>query len=126
MSTPNRINAIYDRGDKKIDIVLSLLYWIEDGVHFFYAPALDLTGYGNSEAEARKSLEITLHEFVDYTDNKKTIYAELERLGWTTNKRKRRVSAPSEEDLLAENETYHELANRPDVSRTSSNFAMPL
>lgn len=63
--------------------------WEEEGIHFVFAPALDLTGYGNSEEEAKRSFEVTLAEFLQYTNNKQTFYDELEHLGWSVNRKKK-------------------------------------
>lgn len=57
----------------------------EEGINYIYSPALDLTGYGKNVKEAKESFEVTLKEFIDYTDNKKTIFDELEHLGWLVN-----------------------------------------
>ncbi|TDG35162.1 hypothetical protein EZJ43_14775 [Pedobacter changchengzhani] len=126
MDAPNRVNAVYDRGNKKIEITLDLLYWIDDDIHFYYSAALDLTGYGESEDEARSSFQTTLNAFVDYTDNNKTVFAELERLGWTTNKTKKRINPPSEEDMLLDNDTYKQLLERPDIVHSETNFGFAL
>ncbi len=40
-------------------------------------PLFDLTGYGTSEDEAKKSLSVTLDEFLRYTINKNTFIFEL-------------------------------------------------
>ena len=67
-----------------------------------------------------------LEEFVKYTDNKKTIYKELERLGWTVNKRKKRVHPPDSEQLLEDNETFRELSNRPGVVKSKTQVGLAL
>jgi hypothetical protein len=72
----------FDKQKHKIFIGLSLYTWKEEGIYYIYSPSLDLTGYGNTAKEAKESFEITLKEFVDYTYNKKTIFDELEHLGW--------------------------------------------
>lgn len=119
-----QVSAIFDRGTGKIQVQLLLLQWEEEGIHYLYAPALDLTGYGYSEEEARRSFETNLDEFVDYTDKKKTIYDELKRLGWTINKKKKRVQAPAESELLEDNETYREIKGKPDVVTITRQVSM--
>lgn len=126
MATPKRINASYDRGNSQIEVNLSLLYWIDNSIHFFYSPALDLTGYGNTEKEAWSSLEHTLSAFIAYTENNNTLFLELEKLGWTTDQKKKLAQPPSDQELLADNATYKELLNKPNVLKTETNFGFAL
>ncbi len=104
----------------------TILFWEEDGIHFAYSPALDLTGYGKSKEEAKRSFEITLDAFAKYTHNKGTIYKEPERLGWTINKKKRRVKAPGYEEMLEDNEKPRELVKQPNVIQESREVALAL
>ena len=46
---------------------LPIIKFQEEKVYFFYTPALDLTGYGKTEKEAKASFEETLSQFLDYT-----------------------------------------------------------
>lgn len=126
MHNPNGIRASIHRGDHLVNIELNILIFDEDGIKYVYSPALDLTGYGNSEEEAMGSFKVVLEEFVHYTENKKTIYKELERLGWTVNPKKRRVQPPADEQLLEDNEIYRDLKNMPNVSHSSTNVGFAL
>ncbi len=121
-----RLNARINRGNHHFDIKLSLLKWNEDNIFYVYAPALDLTGYGNNQMEAEDSFKIMLEEFIKYTDNKKTIYKELERLGWMVNKRKKRVHPPEHDQMLEDNETFRELSSMPGVKSTHTRIELAL
>ena len=123
---PNFIQATLTHGNYVFNISLSILVWEDDGIHYIYSPALDLTGYGTSSVEAQESFEIMLDEFVRYTENKKTIYQELERLGWTVNKKKKRVHPPEKEQMLQDNETYRNLIEMPGVIHRSTNVGLTL
>ena len=105
----HHLSARIDSQKHIVDIGLDVISWVADGIYYHYAPALDLTGYGVSESESKNSFQHQLNEFVNYTLNKGTIYDELERLGWTTNKKKKRIVAPNETELLEDNETYRDL-----------------
>ena len=61
----------------QIKFNLPIIKFQEEKVYFFYTPALDLTGYGKTEKEAKASFEETLSQFLDYTTNKKTLSAEI-------------------------------------------------
>jgi len=43
----------YRDGKNAVNVKLSLIEFEEDGLHFVYSPALDLTGYGKTEESAR-------------------------------------------------------------------------
>ncbi len=126
MQNRNGIRASFDRGDHRVNVELNILSFEEDGIKYVYSPALDLTGYGNSDAEAMKSFQVVLSEFIHYTENKKTIYKELERLGWTVNAKKRSVEPPADEQLLEDNEIYRDLKNMPNVHSSRTNVDLAL
>jgi len=65
-----------------IQIEVPILCFVEDGIHFVNVPALDITGYGGNEKEAKESLNIMLKEFFDYAARNKTLDSELKKLGW--------------------------------------------
>ena len=74
------------KGLVTVNVSVPLLSFKEDDTFIVYSPALDVSGYGDTEEEARKSFEITLEEFINYTLNKKTFQSELTRLGWKIKK----------------------------------------
>jgi hypothetical protein len=115
MSNTKGFRGTYTDGGSIFDANVVVLFWEESGVHYAYSPALDMTGYGKSEQDAKHSFEITMKEFVEYTHHKKTLFKELQRLGWTVNVKKKRAKHPSDAELLADNETYRELKERPNV-----------
>jgi hypothetical protein len=120
------LQANFQDNAHTVKVGLILFLWEEDGIYYQYSPELDLTGYGKSESEAAHSFEHILQDFIAYTLNKGTIFDELERLGWTTNKKKKRLHAPDESQLLSDNETYKDLLNRPGVHKSSTDLALAL
>lgn len=121
-----RANAKYSDGNKNVELSVSIFLWEEDSIFYVYSPALDLTGYGLSTEEARVSFETVLQEFIVYTHNNKTIFKELENLGWAVNKRKRRVISPDFEDMLTDNEHFNQLFKSKNLVRDSSNVNFQL
>lgn len=121
-----RANAKYSDRKKNVEVNVSIFLWDEDSLFYVYSPALDITGYGLNKEEARESFETILHEFILYTQNKKTIFKELENLGWAVNKRKKRVISPEFEDMLSENEHFKHLYKSKDLVRDSSNVNLEL
>lgn len=47
--------------------------WQEGAVHYAECPALDVTGYGNTAAEALRSFDVMVQEVVSYTAQKGTL-----------------------------------------------------
>lgn len=121
-----RANAKYSDGRQNVEFSVSIFLWEENSVFYVYSPALDLTGYGLTKDEARESFETVLEEFIKYTHNKKTIFKELENLGWAVNKRRKRIVSPDFEDLLSENEHFRHLYKSKDLVRDSSNVNLQL
>ena len=67
-------------GNGKYHVGLSLVEFEEDNVTIIYSPALDLSGYGYSQPEAKQSFWEALPEFLRYTNNKKTLDKVLKDL----------------------------------------------
>jgi hypothetical protein len=69
-----------------VNFNLPIITFTEDNIFFYYSPALDLTGYGSTDDEARESFKEVLQQFLDYSTNKKTFLSELKKLGWKISK----------------------------------------
>lgn len=114
----------YRDGRRLINVNLSLIEFEEDGLHFVYSPALDLSGYGKTKEKARESYDMAMEEFLKYTSNKETVFDELERLGWTVT-RKKKVTAPSLSDLIQSRSYLEEIFTEKDFRKTSETVAIP-
>ncbi|MEA2043633.1 MAG: hypothetical protein U9N85_13910 [Bacteroidota bacterium] len=114
-------------GDGKYHVGLSLVEFEEDNVTIIYSPALDLSGYGQSELEAKNSFSEALHEFFRYTTNKRTLDKILKDLGWSIcgSKKKPKYNPPKDSDLVHSNPLYNEIVNNKSykVSREDVEFA---
>ena len=113
----------YRDGHNWINVKLSLIEFEEEGLHFIYSPALDLTGYGKTEAAAKESYNLAMEEFLKYTSNKETILQELERLGWTISKKK--VTAPSLSALIQSRSYLEEIFTEKNFRKTDETVAIP-
>jgi hypothetical protein len=118
-------NSAHFAGDKKmINVSLTLIEFKEDGLFFIYSPALDLTGYGKTQDEARNSYDIAMEEFLKYTSNKKTAFKVLEKLGWTIAKNQK-VTAPTLSTLIQKRSYLEEILSEKDFYKTQENVAIP-
>ncbi len=102
---------------------LSLIEFQEEGLHFIYSPALDLTGYGKTEAKAKESYNLAMEEFLRYTSNKETLFRVLEKLGWTISKKA--VTAPSLSALIKSRSYLEEIFTEKSFRKTNENVAIP-
>lgn len=122
------IKANLGINDKKYHIGLSLVEFSEDDITIVYSPALDLSGYGTSEVEAKKSFSEALDEFFKYTTNKKTLDEVLKGLGWSINgsKTNPKFNPPKDSDMVTSNSLYNEIVNQKSykVSRQEVEFSL--
>ncbi|MEO6221160.1 MAG: hypothetical protein ABIO81_12075 [Ginsengibacter sp.] len=107
-------------GTKYVKVDLQVLFFEEDNIHYAYMPSFDLTGYGNSEEEAKKSLAVVLDEFLRYTLNKNTLFIEMQRLGWKIKSKTKPMHAPRMSDLINTNDQLKDIINSKQY--TTSNY----
>jgi hypothetical protein len=107
----------------KINFNLPVITFQENEVYFFYTPALDLTGYGKTEEEARTSFQETLGQFLDYTTNKKTLFEELKKLGWKVKKNS--LVVPSLKDMIIENNYLAEIFEEKAYTKFHHTISLP-
>lgn len=101
---------------------LQLYSFIDDGVYIVYCPALDLSGYGYTLDEAKKSFSEIFEQHITYCINKKTLHEDLRSHGWNVRgKRSRNIKAPKLEDLLQNNEAFRDVLNK-DYTKFSTQF----
>ncbi len=124
MSKKLNHSARYADGRNWINVTLSLIEFEEDGLHFVYSPALDLTGYGKTKKQARDSYDLALEEFLKYTSREETILSELERLGWRISNKKK-ITAPSLSALIQSRSYLEEIFTEKDFRKTSEDVAIP-
>lgn len=111
-------------GKGGMEVSLWLLTFVEENVIFIYSPALDLTGYGYTEKEAKRSFEETLTEFLKYTTNKKTLLAELKRLGWSIEKEKIK-SQPTLVDMVNKNDYLKDIFEHKPYTKYLESVHLP-
>lgn len=98
-------------GNKQIKLNIPVVFFEEEGIYYAYMPSMDLTGYGNTQKEAKESLKVVLDEFLRYTINKNTFLSELKRLGWRVANKAKPMTAPKMSDLIRKNEQLRDIIN---------------
>lgn len=105
---------------------LPFIIFEEDNTHFCYCPALDITGYGNTEQEAMDSIYVMLEEYFDYTAKKRTLAADLKRLGWhIKNSLKKKMTPPDTTDLLRNNREFKRVFNNLEYRKVDKEINIP-
>ena len=119
----------YQNSSSSVKVKLLLFQFIDENkVHFIYSPHLDLTGYGNTAEEARKSFKIVFEDFVDYTLKKKTLGKVLTDLGWKLKgsaQRPKKVLAPSITSIIKDNKFVSEIFDKYPVSTYHQEVGLP-
>jgi hypothetical protein len=125
MNVNNGFNIKGEWSDDKhsVKVQLQVLLFVEDKIHYAYVPALDVIGYGQTEKEAKESLQISLSEFFKYTLNKNTFAVELKRLGW--QKTKKQYQAPDITEQVSSNEQLRDILNHKKYRATNFDVSMP-
>ena len=120
----------YKNKSRLVKVKLFLVHFEdENNVHIIYSPHLDLSGYGASLDEAKKSFGIVYEDFIDYTLKKKTIAKVLTDLGWElkgTVKRPKKVIAPSITSVISENEYVSEIFDKYPVNTFHQDVNIPV
>lgn len=113
--------------DLKARIVL--ISFQESDNYIVYSPHLEVSGYGKTPDEAKKSFEESLAIFLDYTTKKKTLHKVLLSLGWVlkkgTPKHIQKINAPELSDLLSKNTQLQKILNKQDVVTRHQEVLIP-
>lgn len=118
---------ISKRKTQMIKVSLSLISFKENNVIIIYSPALDLSGYGKNESEAKQSFEIAIKEFLRYTIDKGTFESELKKLGWKISEKEKSVNykQPYLDQLLRDNKYLCDIVREKEFHRINKNVTFP-
>ncbi|MEM9985130.1 MAG: hypothetical protein AAF804_08545 [Bacteroidota bacterium] len=89
-----------------------------------FAPALDISGYADTEGEALTSLNAALEEFLTFGVENDTLIDELERLGWT--KEADKPHPPQLSHLISTQDYVSEIIDQKEFSRTGTRVNIPV
>jgi hypothetical protein len=105
---------------------LPLLIFEEDGATICYCPALDLSGYGNNEAEAIQSYKHIMAEYFQYTTSKKTLLLDLRSRGWKVKALSRKMTPPDFSELLEKNDHFKRVFENYNFKKISTEVQIPM
>ena len=123
----NKVSGTWSDGKKMIDVNLQIIIFTEDDTHIIFCPALNLTGYGETEAEAMESFKTVLHEYFTYTNNKDTLAKDLRMMGWEIKKNlKKPATPPAMSQLLNTNDDFKNIFDNYDYKKMNTSISMPV
>ena len=105
MKPTNYIRIDNGRIDAKIDVFM----YVKDGLHFAYAPALDIIGYGKTQEDAQASFEVVIEDYFEYGIKRGTLAKDLEKHGW--KREKEEFEVPNIWLVIANNKSARQLSS---------------
>lgn len=115
-------NKIVNR-DGSLSVTLDVYVFMDGDSYIAYSPALDLSGYGDSEEAAKDSFSIVMDEYITYGVSRRTLVKDLRAHGWKVKSLKqRKMSAPSFDTLLQSNETFKDILENKEYRKVAEPF----
>lgn len=119
MDSPNKIV----NRDGHVSVTLDVYVFKDEDTFIAYSPALDISGYGDSEDAAKASFSIVMNEYIAYCLTKRTLVKDLRAHGWKVKSLKqRKMSAPSFDTLLQSNETFKDILENKEYRKLAEPF----
>jgi len=117
------------KNNSTVKVRLILFHFIDENkVHILFSPHIDISGSGYSLYDAKKSFEIALSDFFDYTIKKKTIKDLLKEYGWKFKeniKKPKEFKVPDIADVIAKNKHVSEILNNYPVQTIHKDYNVP-
>ena len=111
--------------DHTVEVNVPLIIFEDGNSHIVYCPALDVSGYGADEDEAKASFETSLSEFILYTTRKKTINNVLTDMGWTIRNKNKPMVPPPFSKLLSENDNFRNIFDNYPFKKVDEDIMIP-
>ncbi|MEA5110417.1 hypothetical protein SDC9_37018 [bioreactor metagenome] len=108
-----------------VEVKLPMILFEEDGTHIMYCPALDVSGYGYNETEAKRSFELSFAEFLKFTTNKRTLHKVLTAMGWSIRSKSKPMIPPPISRLLEDNENFRNIFDNYPYRKVDESLCIP-
>ena len=109
--------------NERINSELAIFLFKEADNFIAYSPALDLSGYGKTEADARASFNIVLREYFDYAIHEGTLYQDLKSHGWILKKNE--IEPPKISMLILKNDELSNILDKKDFKKYHEPIRVP-
>lgn len=105
---------------------LALYSFLEKDVYIIYCPALDMSGYGDNEEEARKSFEEIFTTSMAYMVNKNSLHNDLKNHGWNVRgKKSHDIKSPKFEDMYKTNKDFKDIIDNKPYQKIIKDVCIP-
>jgi len=121
-----KFDATLQVRNAKLQAHLDIYSFIDNGIYIMYCPALDMSGYGSTEDEARDSFEEVFSTSMQYMLNKNSLHEDLKKHGWNIRgKKSHDLKSPKFEDMYKSNKDFKEIIDNKPYQRTYKNVLIP-
>lgn len=106
-----------------LNVSLDVYVFMDGDAYIAYSPALDLSGYGETEQAAKESFSIVIDQYISYAVAHKTLVKDLRAHGWRVRSvRQRRMAAPSFDTLVQSNSIFKDILENREYRKVSEPF----
>lgn len=119
-------DAQYSDGNTKVSFSVGVYMFKEDDTFISYCPALDLSGYGMTETEARNSFAQTIGMYIEYCLHKNTLVKDLQKHGWNIKSMKqKKIKAPDINQMMENNPDFKEIIESKEYTEYLEQVKIP-
>lgn len=117
----------YSNGKTRINVKVGVYIFTDDDTYIAYCPALDLSGYGNTEKEAKDSFVLSLSMYIEYCLNKNTLVKDLQKHGWGIKSMKqKKIKSPDVKSMLERLPDFREVLENKNYTKYTENVGIPM
>lgn len=117
----------YDNGKTRVNVKIGIYLFIDDNTYIAYCPALDLSGYGTTEKEAKDSFEQSFRMYIEYCLNKNTLVKDLQSHGWGIKSMKqKRIKSPDVKSMIERLPDFREVLENKNYVKYTENMGIPM
>lgn len=115
-------NKITNNGTS-LAVKLDVYLFMDGDSYIAYSPALDLSGYGTTEKEAKESFSVVIDEYISYGLAHRTLVKDLRAHGWKVRSFKQhKLSAPTFDTLMQNNDLFRDILQNKEYRKVSEPF----
>ena len=105
---------------------LDLYSFLDKNIHILYCPALDMSGYGETEEDAQKSFEEVFTTSMAYMVNKNSLHDDLKKHGWNIRgKKSHDLKSPKFEDMYKTNKDFKDIIDNKPYQKIYKDVCIP-
>lgn len=125
MST-HSFKAAYSTGESQVNLVLGVYIFTEEETYIAYCPALDISGYGKNEIEAKQSFGEVVRQYLEYCIHEHTLTEDLQKHGWKVESIKQhKLISPDTVSMMKRNPDFKNLIENKEYSKYMENLSIP-